>query len=251
MIVNLVGNAVKFTENGSIRIGVSFLPQWRSDQSAVSVEVTDTGIGIRPEALPHLFQPFTQAESSTTRKYGGTGLGLAISRQIVAALGGELTVHSAPGEGSTFTVTIPTGDIAGVNLLESPGEVICEDETGTRWTPDAGVLRGVKILLAEDSIDNQELLRTVLGNVGAEVEVVENGRLAVERAQAGTFDVVLMDMNMPEMDGYEATRRLRDARIPASDPGLDGQRDVGRLRALPGGGLRCASCQTDRPQATD
>ena len=92
VIVNLVGNAVKFTENGSIRIGVSFLPQWRSGQSAVSVEVTDTGIGIRQEALPRLFEPFTQAESSTTRKYGGTGLGLAISRQIVTALGGELTV---------------------------------------------------------------------------------------------------------------------------------------------------------------
>ena len=97
-----------------------------------------------------------------------------------------------------------------MNLLQSPGEVICEDEAGTRWTPGAGALRGVKILLAEDSIDNQELLRTVLGNVGAEVEVVENGRLAIERAQTGTFDVVLMDMNMPEMDGYEATRRLRD-----------------------------------------
>ena len=93
VIVNLVGNAVKFTENGSIRIGVSFLPQWRSGQSAVSVEVTDTGIGIRQEALPRLFEPFTQAESSTTRKYGGTGLGLAISRQIVTALGGELTVR--------------------------------------------------------------------------------------------------------------------------------------------------------------
>ena len=141
VIVNLVGNAVKFTENGSIRIGVSFLPQWRAGQSAVSVEVTDTGIGIRQEALPRLFEPFTQAESSTTRKYGGTGLGLAISRQIVTALGGELTVRSTPGEGSTFTVTIPTGDISGVNLLQSPGEVICEDEAGTRWTPGAGALR--------------------------------------------------------------------------------------------------------------
>jgi len=210
VLVNLVGNAVKFTEHGSIRIGVSFLPQWRSDQSAVSVEVTDTGIGIRQEAMARLFEPFTQAESSTTRKYGGTGLGLAISRQIVTALGGELTVHSVPGEGSTFTVTIPTGDIAGVNLLELPGEVISEDEAAARWTPGAGVLRGVKILLAEDSIDNQELLRTVLGNVGAEVVVVENGRLAVERAEMGSFDVVLMDMNMPEMDGHEATRRLRD-----------------------------------------
>jgi PAS domain S-box-containing protein len=210
VIVNLVGNAVKFTENGNIRIAVSFLPQWRLDQSAVSVEVRDTGIGIRQKSLASLFQPFTQAESSATRKYGGTGLGLAISRQIVAALGGELTVRSSFGEGSTFTVTIPTGDISGVSLLQSPGEVICEDEDGIQWTPGADILRGMRVLLAEDSIDNQELLRTVLGNVGAEVEVVENGRLAIERAQAGNFDVVLMDMNMPEMDGYEATRRLRD-----------------------------------------
>ena len=221
VIMNLVGNAVKFTENGNIRIGVSFLPEWRRDQSAVCVEVMDTGIGIRQEAMASLFQPFTQAESSTTRKYGGTGLGLAISRQIVTALGGELTVRSMPGEGSTFTVMIPTGDIAGVNLLQSPGEVICEDEAGTRWNPNADTLQGVKILLAEDSIDNQELLRTVLGNVGAEVEVVENGRLAIERAEIGSFDVVLMDMNMPEMDGYpmlsevarllELAARARDA----------------------------------------
>ncbi|MGA2616098.1 MAG: PAS domain S-box protein [Thermoguttaceae bacterium] len=210
VLVNLVGNAVKFTENGSIRIEVSFLPQWQEGRSAVSVAVIDTGIGIRQEALPRLFQPFTQAESSTTRKYGGTGLGLTICRQIVTALGGELAVRSAPGAGSTFTVTIPTGDIAGVNLLESPGEVICENETGARWTPGAGLLRGVRILLAEDSLDNQELLRTMLGNVGAEVEVVENGRLAVAQAQAGAFDLLLMDMNMPEMDGYEATERLRD-----------------------------------------
>ena len=210
VIVNLVGNAVKFTENGSIRIGASFLPHWRSDQSAVSVAVTDTGIGISPESLQRLFQPFMQAETSTARRFGGTGLGLAISHQIVTALGGELSVRSVLGEGSTFTVTIPTGDIAGVQLLESPGEVICEDEASARWTPNAGVLRGVRILLAEDSIDNQVLLRAVLGSVGAEVEVVENGRMAVERVKTDTFDVVLMDMNMPEMDGYEATRRLRD-----------------------------------------
>jgi signal transduction histidine kinase/ABC-type nitrate/sulfonate/bicarbonate transport system substrate-binding protein/CheY-like chemotaxis protein/HPt (histidine-containing phosphotransfer) domain-containing protein len=210
VLVNLVGNAVKFTDNGNIRISVTFLPQWRPDQSAVSVEVEDTGIGIRQESLQRLFQPFTQAESSTTRKHGGTGLGLAISRQIVMALGGELTVRSVPGEGSTFTVTIPTGDVSGANLMESPGEVICEDQNGARWTPGAGVLRGTKILLAEDSIDNQDLLRTVLGKAGADVEVVENGILAVQRATQCAFDVVLMDMNMPEMDGYEATRRLRD-----------------------------------------
>jgi CheY-like chemotaxis protein/HPt (histidine-containing phosphotransfer) domain-containing protein len=186
------------------------VPQWRSDQSAVRVEVTDTGIGICQEALSRLFEPFTQAESSTTRKFGGTGLGLAISRRIVTALGGELTVRSTPGEGSTFTVTIPTGNISEINLLESPGEAICEDEASARWKPTTDALGGIKILLAEDSADNQVLLRSVLGNAGAAVEVVENGRLAIERAQTGTFDVVLMDMNMPEMDGYEATRRLRD-----------------------------------------
>jgi CheY-like chemotaxis protein/HPt (histidine-containing phosphotransfer) domain-containing protein len=176
----------------------------------VQVEVADTGIGIGQEVLPRLFEPFTQAENSTTRKYGGTGLGLAISRQIVAALGGELIVKSTPGEGSTFAVTIPTGDLSGVNLLQSPEEIICEAESETRSTPETAALVGVRILLAEDSLDSQELLCTILGKVGADVEVVENGRLAVERAETGTFDVVLMDMSMPEMDGYEATRTLRD-----------------------------------------
>jgi len=238
VIVNLVGNAAKFTENGSIRIGVSFLPQWRSDGSAVSVQVIDTGIGISQEAQTRLFQPFTQAETSTTRKYGGTGLGLAISRKIVAALGGELTVESTPGEGSTFTVTIPTGDISGVNLVQSFGEVICEDEAGARWTPGVGVLQGVRILLAEDSVDNQELLRIVLGNAGAEVEVVENGRLAIERAQASAFDVVLMDMNMPEMDGYEATRRLRDGGYARPILALT-------ANAMSGDGERCLAAGCD------
>jgi len=209
VVVNLVGNAVKFTENGSIRIGVSFLPQWRAGQPAVRIDVTDTGIGIRQEAMANLFQPFSQAESSTTRKYGGTGLGLAISRQIVAALGGELTVRSVLGKGSTFTVTVPAGDVSEEDLLQSPCEAICEDDRATRWAPRAGALDGVRVLLAEDSIDNQRLLRTVLGHAGAEVEVVENGRAAVARVREGDFDVVLMDMNMPEMDGYEATRRLR------------------------------------------
>ena len=210
VLINLVGNAVKFTENGSVRISTSFLPHWRADQSAVILEVTDTGIGIGSDVLPRLFTPFTQAESSTNRRFGGTGLGLSISRQIVLALGGELTVRSTPGEGSSFGVTIPTGDVSRAHLLQSPGEVIRDDETDATWTPDSSALRDVRILLADDSLDNQKLLRTVLGNVGAEVEIEVNGRLAVERIQAGAFDVVLMDMDMPEMDGYEATRKLRD-----------------------------------------
>ncbi len=250
VLINLLGNAVKFTENGRIRIEVSFLPQWRAGRPAVCVEVVDTGIGIGREALPRLFQPFTQAESSTTRKFGGTGLGLAISRQIVAALGGELTVRSAPGQGSTFTVALPTGDIAGVSLLESPGEIICENDAGARWTPGAGLLRGVKILLAEDSLDNQDLLRTILGSVGAEVEVVENGRLAVARARTGDFNLVLMDMNMPEMDGYEAARRLRDAGYQPPIVALTANAMAGDCRRCLAAGCNAHLGQTDRPPAT-
>jgi signal transduction histidine kinase/HPt (histidine-containing phosphotransfer) domain-containing protein/ActR/RegA family two-component response regulator len=214
VLVNLVGNAVKFTEQGSIRIAVAFLPQWRPQQPAVSVEVTDTGIGISPEVLPRLFEPFVQADSSPTRKYEGTGLGLAICRRIVAALGGEITVESAPGRGSTFSVMIPAGDVSGVKLLESPGEAVRDTGSGTPSAPSPAAIRGVKILLAEDSVDNQELLCAVLGAAGAEVEVVDNGRQAVTRAEAGRFDLVFMDMNMPEMDGYAATARLRDAGYP-------------------------------------
>jgi signal transduction histidine kinase/ActR/RegA family two-component response regulator len=238
VIVNLVGNAIKFTEGGSIRIGVSFLPQWRADQAALRIAVTDTGIGIRQASLSALFEPFTQAERSTTRKYGGTGLGLAISRQIVTALGGELTVQSEPGQGSTFSVTLPAGNVSGASWLPSPAEVGGADGTRSRWTPGAGVLRGVKLLLAEDTIDNQELLRTVLGDVGAEVEIVENGRLAVARAESGAFDVVLMDMNMPDMDGYEATMKLRERGY---------QRPILALtaNAMSGDGQRCLSAGCD------
>ena len=107
-------------------------------------------------------------------------------------------------------MTIPAGEISAANLLQSPGEVICEDGAAALWTPGAGALKGVKILLAEDSVDNQKLLCFVLRNAGAEVEVVENGSLAVERAATDAFDVVLMDMHMPELDGYQATRKLRD-----------------------------------------
>ena len=211
VLVNLVGNAVKFTENGSVRLSTSFLPHWRARQSGVKLEVTDTGIGICSNVLPRLFKPFTQAESSTNRRFGGIGLGLSISRQIVMALGGELTVCSTPDEGSTFAVTIPIGDVSRSHLLQSPGEVIRDDEAGAAWTPDSGALHDVRILLADDRLDNQKLQRTVLGNVGAEVEIEANGRIAAERIQAGAFDVVLMEMDMPEMDGYEATQKLRDS----------------------------------------
>jgi len=208
-LVNLVGNAVKFTERGSVRIVASFLADWRDGRPAMKIEVVDTGIGIPEEVLPRLFQPFTQADASTSRKFGGTGLGLAISHQVAEMLEGELTAKSVLGQGSTFTLTIPAGDLEGIEMLQHPGEAEHERENEHRLqTTDD--LQGVRILLAEDGFDNREVIRAMLLTARAEVETAEDGQIAVARAQAEPFDVILMDMNMPVMDGYRATRTLRD-----------------------------------------
>jgi CheY-like chemotaxis protein/HPt (histidine-containing phosphotransfer) domain-containing protein len=207
-VMNLVGNAVKFTQRGSVRIAASFLPEWRGDQPAVKIEVIDTGIGIREEVLAQLFEPFMQGDISVSRKFGGTGLGLAISRHIAHMLGGELTVTSAFGRGSNFCLIVPTGNLEGVAMLQQPAEV--EAETADKAEPIGENLDGIRILLAEDGYDNQRLIEAILRKAGAEVETVENGRLALAKAESEPFDLILMDMNMPEMDGYEATRELRD-----------------------------------------
>ncbi|MCX7424874.1 MAG: CHASE domain-containing protein [Planctomycetia bacterium] len=199
-IINLAGNAVKFTQRGSVRVVASFLADWRGDQPAIRIDVIDTGIGIRDEVIPHLFQPFHQGDASTSKKFGGTGLGLAISRHIAHLLGGELTVASVWGEGSTFTLIVPTGSLEGVPVLEHPVEA--EGDTGVQvWQTAAEDLKGVRVLLAEDGYDNQRLIKTILVRAGAEVQTADNGRVAVEKAKAEPFDVILMDVNMPEMDG--------------------------------------------------
>ena len=208
-IINLAGNAVKFTEKGSVRTVASFLPEGWDGQPALRIEVIDTGIGIREEVLPQLFQPFRQGDAAVSRKFGGTGLGLAISHHIAHLLGGDLTATSVWGQGSTFTLTVPTGSLKDIRMLQRPTEV--EHETaGHVWQPTAEDLRGVRVLLAEDGFDNRELIRTILQRAGAEVETAENGRLAVAKAESSPFDLILMDINMPEMDGYEATGLLRD-----------------------------------------
>jgi signal transduction histidine kinase/CHASE1-domain containing sensor protein/FixJ family two-component response regulator len=209
-LVNLVGNAVKFTERGGVRVAVSFVPAWREGTPAVRIRVIDTGIGIDEQKLPQLFQPFVQADASTSRKYGGTGLGLVIARHLAELLGGELAAESTLGKGSTFTLTLPTGSIEGVRMLAHPGEAIrCETPAPHKGADDDKSLAGARILLAEDGHDNQRLIKAILSRHGAEVQVAADGREAVRMAQAGVFDVILMDMQMPEMDGYEATRLLR------------------------------------------
>jgi PAS domain S-box-containing protein len=207
-IVNLVGNAVKFTENGRIRVEIKFLRQWRDGRAAVKIDVIDTGIGIREDVLPQLFQPFSQGDATTSQKYGGSGLGLSISAQIIEMLGGELTATSVFGKGSTFSITVPVGDVKDVNMLHNPTEII-EDLDAHRSLTAVKELLGLKILVVEDSIDNQNMIKVLLCTAGAKVEIAENGRIAVEKAESDSYDIILMDMNMPEMDGYEATRMLR------------------------------------------
>jgi CheY-like chemotaxis protein len=180
-------------------------------------EVNDTGIGLSREQLKKLFRPFTQADTSTTRRYGGTGLGLTISKRLASLLGGNVTALSERGKGSTFTVTIETGDISGVELVEKP-ETLPDEWRQQLLRKTAARLPSLhcRVLLAEDGIDNQRLIAFVLQKAGAEVVTVDNGQIAFDTAMAALrtghpFDVVLMDMSMPIVDGFEATERLRAA----------------------------------------
>ena len=207
-VLNLAGNAVKFTEKGSVRIVATFLPAWRDNGPAVQINVIDTGIGIHKDVLPKLFQPFVQGETLAPNNLSGTGLGLAISRQIAQLLGGDLSVTSEPGKGSNFTLIVPAGDIQEVPMLTQAKEA--ELNVAEGGAPAAETLKNVRILVAEDGFDNREVIESILRRAGADVVSVENGRLAVDEAEAKVFDVILMDMNMPEMDGYAATRMLRE-----------------------------------------
>jgi signal transduction histidine kinase/DNA-binding response OmpR family regulator len=206
IMINLVGNAIKFTERGDVRIVV------RCDEAdtvspKLAIEVVDSGIGLTAAQQERLFTPFTQADASTTRRFGGTGLGLTICKRLAGLLGGDLTVESSPGRGSVFKVTVPTGDLRGVPMLENATEAMLVPEKKSPVSRSAAA--GVRVLLAEDGPDNQRLIATYLRRAGAEVTIVENGRLAVDAALAGTFDLILMDMQMPELDGYGATSSLR------------------------------------------
>jgi PAS domain S-box-containing protein len=215
VLINMIGNAIKFTETGEVRV-VARLVQELGKPALLQVDVVDTGIGLTREQSLRLFQPFSQADSSTTRKFGGTGLGLTISKRLAEMLGGDITLSSTPGKGSTFSLTVETGDLEGVRRLESP----LEGAPSAARAPADGTVPAMRldgrILLAEDGPDNQRLIAFVLKNAGAEVTVVENGQIAHDEALAARdrgepFHVILMDMQMPVLDGYEATRKLRAA----------------------------------------
>ena len=212
VLFNLVGNALKFTEAGGVRVVVSHAPQ-DDGRVGLSIAVQDTGIGIAPDALPRLFTRFSQADSSTARRYGGTGLGLAITREIVELMDGQISVQSEPGVGSCFTVLLP---LALADLPVRP-------DSAAAATPAAdsaaGPVQAVRILVAEDNAVNQLLIKALLDQFGHYCDMVGNGLEAVHQVQASPYDLLLMDIQMPEMDGVAAAAAIRAmpgpvARIP-------------------------------------
>jgi signal transduction histidine kinase/ActR/RegA family two-component response regulator len=199
VLMNLVGNAIKFTDTGSVVLSCRHEPG-ADGGPCLRFEVRDTGIGMTEDQLSRLFQSFSQADCSTTRKYGGTGLGLTISKRLAALMGGDLTVSSAPGHGSCFTVLVRA---PAVQLQSAPTPTVVEP------APRESSLAGAKILLVEDGPDNQRLISFHLRKAGASVEIAGNGKIGAEMALAHTFDLILMDMQMPELDGYGAAALLR------------------------------------------
>lgn len=213
ILFNLLANAFKFTKAGYVRLVVRYVPD---DPSQLVFDVMDSGVGMTAEQAATLFQPFSQADTSTTRKFGGTGLGLVISRRFANMLGGDIFIASTEiNTGTTFRASVATGPVDADTFVDSiESQDPAERAPLPQSTPEQNGLHDLRILLAEDGEDNQRLITHILNKCGAEVFVFENGAEAVhavtEHADNGVpFDVVLMDMQMPVMDGYEATQQLR------------------------------------------
>ncbi|WP_438482478.1 ATP-binding protein [Oleiharenicola lentus] len=200
ILINLVSNAVKFTASGEVVVQITKVPS-RNSQVRLKFSVRDTGIGLSREEQARLFQPFTQASTGTNRKFGGTGLGLAICKQLVEKMHGEIGVESQPGVGSTFWFT---AEFAAQAAVASTLKAIERSEPSSQ---PAGL--GLHVLVAEDNSVNQMVVRMQLQKLGCSCDVVENGLAAVEAAKSGKYKIILMDCEMPEMDGLEATRGIR------------------------------------------
>jgi CheY-like chemotaxis protein/HPt (histidine-containing phosphotransfer) domain-containing protein len=211
ILINLLGNAIKFTERGGVELHARL--ERDPAEPRLRFDVIDTGIGMTAAQLQKLFEPFSQADGSTTRRFGGTGLGLSISRQLARFLVGDVTVESEPGHGSKFSVTVATGPLEGVAMIENPS--VAQPPSGQFERIDFSSVRlAARILLVEDSPDSQLLISSFLRKLGADVDTANNGTSGVEKALASLrsqspFDLVLMDIQMSSLDGYAATRLLR------------------------------------------
>jgi CheY-like chemotaxis protein/HPt (histidine-containing phosphotransfer) domain-containing protein len=202
VVLNLLSNAVKFTDKGGVEVVLA------CSGNAYTVEVNDSGIGMEPSKVESMFDPFTQADVTIARRFGGTGLGLAISRRLARALGGDLVGTSQTGVGTTMIFTFATGPLEGVRMLDG-AQLAAPEATGasprrTRWR-----IPPARVLVVDDGAENRELLSLVLAENGLWVEEAADGQEALDKLAGGSFDLILMDMQMPVMDGYAATQELR------------------------------------------
>jgi len=204
IVLNLCSNAVKFTESGRINIETSC----DFDQQKLNVEIVDTGIGMTEDQVKKVFDVFTQADSTVTRQYGGTGLGLSLSKQFAEKMGGGIQATSLSGIGSRFLITVSSGDLSTVRTVQNIQQIKSLTGADIISKKEIKQVKG-RILLAEDNHDNQQLFSLLLSKTGADVDIANNGKEAVEMAMNTAFDLIFMDMQMPIMDGVEATRRLR------------------------------------------
>lgn len=199
VLINVIGNAVKFTEKG--RISVEFEQMVRAEKRLLNIRVRDTGIGLSPEQQSKIFEPFVQADTSVTRKYGGTGLGLVLSKRLARLMGGDLILEkSALGEGSSFVITIDAGSI------HQPTFVRAKNDEVSVYPSDQKALEGRNVLIVDDSPDNQMIIKLFLKAVGANIEIANHGLEAVDKMKNKNYDMVLMDIQMPIMDGYQALK---------------------------------------------
>jgi len=213
MIFNLAGNAIKFTDQGGVTVSCKFADNSSGPQ--LQIDITDTGIGMPKDRLDSIFDPFVQADTTVTRRFGGTGLGLSISKKFAEALDGDITVDSELGKGSTFSIKIATGNLSDVPFIQPeeaamPEQVIIDNDAATWQFPDS------RVLVVDDGAENRELVKLLLEEAGATVDEAENGQVGVDKAVTGNYDVILMDVQMPVMDGFTATRTIREKGLKTS-----------------------------------
>jgi len=207
IVTNLIGNAIKFTEEGGVTVGLNFVSD--STDPRMQIKVSDTGIGMNETQLASIFDAFIQADVSITRRFGGTGLGLSISRKLAIAMGGDIIVASKEGKGSTFMLTLPVGNISDVPMLSA-------DEVHASFTEVHNSVEKVwnfpecRALVVDDGPENRELLSVVLGDLGIDITTAEDGKAGLDAAVAENFDIILMDIQMPVMDGYRSVAAMRE-----------------------------------------